>query len=82
MGRYISRNNPISVRALKRRENGTVIRHHNGRWEDARFTRCAGGWLRERLDFTGLSPEVVSSVAVATECNKALGCKESWAEVY
>ena len=81
MARYISRHNTISSRSLKRRSRGAVVFHHS-EWEDVRFIRVAGGWTRQRVDFTGLSPEVVSSVAVATECNKALGCKESWAEVY
>ena len=82
MARYVSRNNPVSVASLKRRSVGAVVRHHNGNWEDVKFTRVAGGWLREREDFAGLRPEVVSSAAVATECNHAFGCKESWAKVY
>ena len=81
MGKFISRRNPIQASALKRRELGTVIRHHS-EWEDVRFTRVAGGWKRERTDFSGLRPEVVSSATVADECNKALGCRQSWAEVY
>ena len=82
MARFVSRNNTISASSLKRRSIGSVIRHHNGRWEDVRFTRVTGGWLREREDFAGLSPEVVSSADVARECNRAVGCKDSWARVY
>ena len=82
MAKFISRKNPVSVRSLKRRALGTVVRHHNGAWEDVKFTRTRGGWLRERTDFTGLSPVVVSSAAVAAEANSAVGCKESWARVY
>lgn len=82
MAKYISRRNTISARALKRRPIGSVVFHHNGRWEDVEFTRVEGGWLRERTDFTGLRPTVVSSAAVADECNRAIGCKESWAKVY
>lgn len=80
MTRFISRKNTISVRALKRRENGTTVVHHS-EWETVRFTRTNGGWVRVRTDFTGL-PEVVSSAQVAAECNRAIGCRESWAEVY
>ena len=82
MARFVSRNNTVSVRYLKRRSVGSVVVHHNGRWEDVRFTRVSGGWLREREDFVGLSPEVVSSAAVAAECNTAVGCASSWAKVY
>ena len=82
MTRFISRRRPVSARALKRKETGTVIFHHNGRWEDVRFTRVSGGWKRERVDITGERPEVVTSAAVAEECNKAFGYKESWAEIY
>ena len=82
MAKYISRRAPISVSALKRKEVGAVVFHHNGNWEDVRFTRVAGGWLRERTDFLGLRPEVVDSAALAAECNSALGCRESWAKVY
>ena len=81
MARFVSRVNPISVASLKRRSVGSVVRRHGGR-EDVRFTRVHGGWLRERTDFSGLSPEVVSSAAVADECNMAFGCRESWAKVY
>ena len=82
MARFVSRNNTISARTLKRRPLGTVVVHHNGRWEDVRFTRVHGGCKREREDFNGLRPEVVSSAEVAHECNHAFGCAESWARVY
>ena len=82
MAKCISRRAPISARALKRRPCGAVIRHHNGAWENVKFTRVHGGWIREREDFTGLRPELVTSAAVAAECNRAFGCKESWAKVY
>ncbi len=81
MARFISRVHPISARALKRKEIGTVVRHHNGAWEDVKFTRATGGWVREREDVTE-RPEVVSSAAVAEECNHAFGCAQSWAEIY
>lgn len=83
MARYISRRHPIASNALKRRTIGTVVVHHNS-WEDVRFTRVRGGWLREREDFVGIrpEPEVVSSAAVAAECNRSVGCKESWAKIY
>ena len=82
MAKYVSSRNPVSAKALKRKSLGVVIRHHNGNWEDVKFTRIHGGWLRERVDFVGLRPEVVSSADVANECNKAIGCKESWARIY
>ena len=82
MAKFISRRNPVSVRNLKRRPYGAVVRHHNGRYEDVRFTRVHGGWLREREDFNGLRPVVVSSAATAAECNHAFGCADSWAKVY
>ena len=82
MAKFVSRVNPISARALKRRPLGSVVRYHNGSWEDVCFTRVHGGWLREREDFSGLTPVVVSSTAVANECNHAFGCRESWAKVY
>ena len=82
MAKFVSRVNPVSVASLKRKSLGAVVRHHNGRWEDVRFTRVHGGWLRSREDFAGLSPEVVSSAAVAAECNGAVGCESSWAKVY
>ena len=81
MAKFISHSNPVSARALKRKALGAVVRHHSA-WEDVRFTRVPGGWLRERTDFVGLSPEVVSSSAVADECNRSVGCRESWAKVY
>ena len=80
MAKYVSRRNPVSVRSLKRRPCGSVVRHHG--YEDVRFVRIHGGWKREREDFTGLSPVVVSSAAVAAECNSAMGCADSWAKVY
>lgn len=82
MAKFVSRVNPVSARSLKRRSIGAVVRHHNGRWEDVRFTRVHGGWLREREDFTGLRPEVVSSSVVADECNRSVGCADSWARIY
>ena len=82
MAKFVSAHNPVSTRSLKRRSIGAVVRHHNGNWEDVRFTRVHGGWLREREDFTGLRPEVVSSAAVAAECNRSYGCADSWAKVY
>ena len=76
MARYISRKAPVSVGALKRKPLGaTVVRHGGG---DVWFTRVNGGWLRVTSERT----EVVSSAAVADECNGAVGCKESWARVY
>ena len=81
MARFVSRNNQVSARTLKRRELGAVVRRHSA-WEDVCFTRVHGGWRREREDFSGLRPEVVSSADVARECNTAVGCKESWAKVY
>ena len=82
MAKYISRNNNISARSLKRRPLGAVVVHHNGSWEDVKFVRVHGGWRRERTDFVGLRPTVVSSAAVAAECNHAFGSAESWARVY
>ena len=80
MAKFVSSKNPVSARALKRRSIGAVVRRHG--YEDVKFVRVAGGWLRSREDFSGLSPEVVSSADVARECNSAVGCKESWAKVY
>ena len=77
--RYISRTKPITATALKRKEIGTVVVHHNNTWENVRFTRVHGGWLRES-DFR--TPEVVSSTVVANECNHAFGCRDSWARIY
>ena len=82
MAKYVSRSNPVSVRSLKRKALGAVVRHHNGAWEDVLFTRVVGGWRREREDFSGLRPEVVSSAAVAAECNTAVGWADSWAKGY
>ena len=80
MAKYVSRRNPVSVASLKRRPYGSVVVRHG--YEDVRFTRVEGGWKRERTDFSGLSPEVVSSATVANECNHAVGCRECWARVY
>lgn len=82
MSRYVSRNNTVSATSLKRKPKGSVVVHH---WTlgEVRFTRVEGGWLAEREDSVWVSPaEVVSSVAVAEECNRAIGCKESWARIY
>ena len=81
MAKFVSCNNQVSARYLKRKPLGTVVRHHCGR-EDVLFTRMAGGWLRSREDFPGLRPVVVSSAATAAECNCAYGCADSWARVY
>ena len=81
MARFVSSRNVVSVRSLKRRPAGAVVVRHSA-WEDVRFTRVPGGWSRQRTDFAGLRPEVVSSAAVAAECNSAVGCRESWAKVY
>lgn len=82
MTRFISRRAPVSARALKRKPLGTVAFHHNGHWEDVKFSRVVGGWVRERVDINDDRPEVVSSAAVADECNHAFGYRESWAKVY
>ena len=82
MARYVSQKNPISVASLKRKPIGNVVIHH---WScgEVRFTRVNGGWLAEREDSVWVRPaEVVSSAFVACECNKAIGCKESWARIY
>ena len=81
MAKFISSKNPISSSSLKRRSRGTIVVHHSS-WEDIHFTRTCGGWLRERVDFFGLSPMIVSSADVARECNHAFGCAQSWAKVY
>ena len=81
MAKYISRANPISVGALKRRPVGTTVRHHVCR-DDVKFTRVNGGWRRQREDLIWDKPELVSSNAVAAECNNTYGCKESWARIY
>ena len=80
MAKFISRKNPVSARSLKRKPLGNVVVRHGS--EDVKFTRVKGGWLRERTDVTSERPSVVSSVAVARECNSSVGCKESWAKVY
>jgi len=82
MTRYVSRRNPVSVNALKRKSLGTVVVH---RWSygEARFTRVKGGWLYELEDSVWVKPaQVISSTDVANVCNRALGCKESWACIY
>ena len=82
MTKYISSRNPISVASLKRRPIGSVVVHH-WTYGGTRFTRVKGGWLAEREDSVWVRPaEVVSSADVADECNKAVGCKESWARIY
>ena len=81
MAKFVSSKNPVSVRSLKRRSAGAVVRRHSA-WEDTKFVRVHGGWVREREDFNGLRPEVVTSAAVAAECNSSVGCSESWAKVY
>ena len=81
MAKYVSSRNVVSVRALKRRPQGNVVVRHYGR-TDVRFTRVTGGWLRSRTDVTSETPSVVTSAAVAAECNSAMGCRESWARVY
>ena len=82
MAKFVSRSNPVSARALKRKALGAVVRHHNGNWEDVKFVRVTGGWLRSRTDVNWVRSEVVSSAAVAAECNHAFGCADSWAKVY
>lgn len=85
MAKFISRVNPVSFKALKRKPHGTVVVHH---WNtgEARFTRVEGGWLYEcewSADSVWMHPaEVISSVDVARECNASMGCKESWARIY
>ena len=81
MAKYVSRHNPVSVASLKRKSLGAVVRHHST-YEDVRFTRVHGGWRREREDFVGLRPTVVTSAVVAAECNRSVGCRDSWARVY
>lgn len=80
--RYVSRRNTVSVASLKRKPKGSVVVHH---WSygEVRFTRVSGGWLAEQEDSVWVKPaEVVSSSDVANVCNRALGCKESWACIY
>ena len=81
MAKFVSSRNPISANTLKRKPTGSVALLHGGR-EDVKFVRVEGGWLRERVDVTSETPFVVSSAAVAHECNSAVGCRESWARVY
>ena len=80
MAKFISQRNPVSKRAIKRKTTGTVIVRHSGR-ESVKFTRVAGGYMRERMDVTE-RPSIVSSADVVAECNNAMGCKSSWARVY
>ena len=81
MAKFVSQSNPVSIRSLKRRASGaTVVRH--SAWEDVKFVRVHGGWRRERTDVTSERPTVVSSAAVAAECNRSVGCRDSWARVY
>ena len=82
MARFVSSRNPISANTLKRKPIGAVVTRHHGKWEDIKFTRITGGWLRERTDVTSEHSKLVSSAAVANECNTAIGCRESWAKVY
>ena len=81
MAKFVSYKSPVSTRSLKRKSVGAVVRHHSA-WETVKFTRVHGGWLRSREDFNGLRPELVTSAAVANECNRAYGCADSWAKVY
>lgn len=82
MAKYISRRSPVSAASLKRKPIGSVVVHH---WSygEVRFTRVNGGWLAEKEDSVWVKPTViVSSTDVANVCNRALGCKESWARIY
>ena len=81
MARFVSSCNPVSAKALKRKKLGAVVVRKSG-YEDVRFTRVAGGWLRSRVDVTSEHPKIVTSAEVANECNTAVGCRESWARVY
>ena len=81
MAKYVSSRNPVSVNTIKRKPHGSVIIYHGGR-EDVHFTRIKGGWIRVRTDITSETPSIVSSATVAAECNKVIGCRESWAKVY
>lgn len=81
MAKYVSSRNPVSANALKRKPHGSVVVRHYGR-VDIKFTRRAGGWVREISTDTRVDLVVVPSASVADECNKAVGCKESWAKVY
>ena len=80
MAKFVSRRAPVSTRSLKRRPVGNVVVRHG--YEDVKFTRVVGGWLRSRTDVTSERTEVVSSADVARECNSAFGCADSWAKVY
>ena len=80
MSKFVSRKNPVSIRSLKRKPVGAVVRYHG--YEYVKFTRVHGGWVREREDFVGLRSTVVTSAEVARECNRSYGCVESWAKVY
>ena len=80
MAKFVSQKNPVSFRSLKRKPAGSVVVRKSG-YEDVKFVRVHGGWLRSRTDVRE-STYVVSSVAVADECNSAVGCKSSWAKVY
>ena len=81
MAKFVSSMNPVSIASLKRKSVGSVALLHGGR-QDVRFTRVSGGWRRERTDVTSERPSVVTSAAVAAECNRVVGCRESWAKVY
>ena len=81
MAKFVSSRNPISAKALKRKPIGSLSIIRSG-YEDINFTRIKGGWIRVRTDITSETPFVVSSVEVARECNKVIGCRESWAKVY
>ena len=81
MARFVSYRNPISTGALKRKTHGSVVVSHGAR-EDVRFTRVAGGWMCERTDVASEDATIVSSPAVANKCNRAMGCKSSWARIY
>ena len=80
MAKFVSSRNRVASNALKRKPKGTVIIRHGGR-EDIEFTRVAGGWRRQRMDISE-TDKVISSTAVANECNRSIGCRESWTRVY
>lgn len=80
MARFVSKKNPVSTGALKRKAAGSVVIRHGGR-ENVKFTRVEGGWRRKRMDISEATT-VVTSAAVANECNRSVGCRESWARVY
>lgn len=82
MARYVSSRNPVSVASLKRKPKGSVVIRHRGTYETIKFTRRAGGWVREVSTDSRVDLVVVPSADVARECNKAIGCKESWARIY